>query len=79
VSARWDFGGYWTSVLGVQDAAGVVRESGLVPSDRRGLDEWLGTAEAESWRVGGLGGDLPEEWSDHHAKALDMLAAVEVE
>ncbi len=66
----WDFDGYWNTVLGAgRSAADVVREFELT---RLGLDEWLGFAESEVLAVGGLT-DVPEEWTAHHARALDML------
>lgn len=76
--STWTYGGYVASVLGVSGADGAVLEHDLDTSDRRGLDEWLGVAEVEAWRVGGLGGDLPEEWAGFHARALDELCAVGV-
>lgn len=75
----WDYEGYWNVVLGHRSAEQVVAEFELDPSDRRGLDEWLGEAEAEAWRVGGEGGAMPEEWGDFHARALDALCATKAE
>lgn len=77
MATNWTFDGYWNTVLGAsRDAADVVREFDLNPADdRRGTDEWLGTAEAEALAMGGSV-DVPAEWSDFHAKALDMLCAV---
>ena len=74
----WTEEGYWATVLGQKTPAQAVREYGLVPSDRSGVDEWLGTAEVEAWRVGGEGGEIPESWSGFHANALDRLCAVVV-
>lgn len=68
----WTFEGYWNTVLGTGTAAQVVREHELVAA---GLDEWLGTAEAEAWSAGGRGGPLPDEWSSFHARALTALQA----
>jgi hypothetical protein len=70
---NWTYEGYWNAVLGVVSASEIVAEHGLVAGDRRGLDEWLGQAEAEAWRVGGQGGRVPSEWAEHHAKALAEL------
>lgn len=73
----WDFEGYWNAVLGSGNATNVVREHELVGAD--GLDEWLGTAEAEAWAMGG--GDaleIPEEWTGFHARALSDLTAAAV-
>lgn len=76
MSKPWDFEGYWNVVLGAnRSAANVVREFGLIPATRHGLDEWLGTAEAEALAMGGVS-EIPAEWSAHHARALDMLCAV---
>ncbi len=76
----WDFDGYWNAVLGdKRDAEDVCVEFNLDPRDRRGLDEWLGAAEAEAWRVGGLGGDMPKSWWAHHTQALDALNGVSYE
>lgn len=75
-TTMWTFEGYWNAVLGAnRSAEDVIREFDLDASDRRGLDEWLGHAEAEAWRVGGQGGTLPAEWTAHHDKALDALAS----
>ena len=76
--ATWTYEGYWATVLGAtRTAEMVVVDFDLSPADRRGLDEWLGTAEVEAWRVGGLGGELPAEWAGHHATALAELAEVQ--
>jgi hypothetical protein len=72
----WTYDGYWAAVLGAcRGPAMVLFEFGLDAKDRRGLDEWLGEEEAEAWRVGGHGGELPEEWSTYHAQALAALEA----
>jgi len=82
-SEVWTFEGYWNVVLGdCRSAKDVVREFALDPSDRCGLDEWLGFAEAESWVIGRLGGPgsrVPGTWGDFHERALDALCAVEVQ
>ncbi len=76
MATAWTYEGYWATVLGAhRDAATVVADFELTPSDRRGLDEWLGSAEVEAWRVGGEG-ELPDEWTDHHTRALAELAEV---
>jgi hypothetical protein len=73
-SKPWDYEGYWNAVLGAsRDADDVCREFDLDPSDRRGMDEWLGVAESEAWSQCGEG-DMPSEWTEHHTKALDELA-----
>lgn len=76
----WDFEGYWNVVLGAhRSAEDVVREFELNPSDRRGIDEWLDTAEAEALAMGGLlkaGTEAPGGWDDFHLRALDKLCAV---
>jgi hypothetical protein len=72
----WTWCGYWNLVLGAsRDAADVVREFELDPTDRPGLDAWLGEAEAEAWREGNLGGPIPSSWTTYHARALDVLGA----
>jgi hypothetical protein len=77
----WDFGGYWAVVLGdKRSAADVAIEFDLDTSDRRGLDEWLGHAEEAAWSEDHsheAGADLPEEWSEFHARALDALHSVD--
>jgi len=71
--SAWSYEGYWNAVLGDRRSAEqVVAEFELVGE---GLDEWLGTAEAEAARVGGLR-ELPDEWSDFHAQALEELEEV---
>lgn len=74
----WDYSGYWHYVLGLANADQIIAEFGLDPSNRRGLDEWLGEAEAEAWRAGGEDGAMPEEWGDFHARALDALCATTI-
>ena len=75
MTTAWTYDGYWTAVLGMRNADEVRAEFGLDVSDRRGLDEWLSLAEVEAWRIGGEGGDLPEEWRVFHTRALADLAA----
>ena len=77
--AAWTYEGYWNVVLGdKRDARQVVAEFGLDPSDRRGLDEWLGVAESTAWAESGesLEAFPRGEWSPFHAQALDELASV---
>jgi hypothetical protein len=74
----WNFEGYWNTVMGPTRSAGdIVREFEL-GAGRRGLDEWLGEAEMEAWMAGGnsVRDELPEEWAEFHARALDMLCEV---
>lgn len=75
--SAWTAEGYWHAVLGQTTPAQVVREYNLTPSDRRGVDEWLGGAEVAAWQAGAEGGEMPEEWAGFHARALDRLCAVE--
>ena len=77
-TATWDYEGYWNTVLGVGNASRIVRESDLSGGTERDLDEWLGHAEAEAWASGGRGGDLPEEWSSYHERALAALVEAAV-
>ncbi len=64
----WTYEGYYATVVG----------TGFRPEadTRRGLDEWLGAAEVEAWRVGGQAGELPAEWAQYHARALDRLVSL---
>lgn len=73
----WTYERYWEVVLGDRDAAGVLREFDLSDGSRRGLDEWLGTAEADAWIMAGNSGELPAEWraGAFHERALDELEA----
>lgn len=72
----WTYEGYWNAVLGAdRDEAAVVEEFELDATDRQGLGEWLGSAEAEAAREGGI--DIPAEWADHHARALAELQAAD--
>ena len=72
-NAKWDYEGYWNTVLGAnRSAEDVIREFDLSTNDKRGLDEWLGYAEVEAWRVGGHG-PMPKEWSAFHDRALNEL------
>jgi len=71
----WTYEGYWNAVLGAnRSVRDVIREFDLDPLDRRGLDEWLGHAEAEAWRVGGGRGRVPAEWDQFHERALYELS-----
>jgi hypothetical protein len=70
----WSYEGYWNTVLGANRSADdVVREFDLDPTDHRGVDEWLGHAEAEACREGGIVVCPPASWDGYHAKALDAL------
>jgi hypothetical protein len=72
----WTYEGYWNAVLGLENAAGVLREYELTDGSERGLDEWLGVAESAAWNAGGGSArDLPEEWAAHHTRALAALVA----
>ena len=79
---EWTYKGYWNAVLGdKRDAATLVAEFGLDARDERGLDEWLGRAEAAAWAVSAEADDgepMPGEWTAHHARALAELLCVEV-
>ena len=71
MALTWTYEGYWNAVLGVGSAQDVVREFDLSAA---GVDEWLGTAESESWAAGnGKAGELPEEWTGFHGRALAEL------
>lgn len=78
---NWTYEGYWNAVLGAhRTAADVVRDFEVSISETRGLDDWLGRAEAEAWAHGGcaapLGaGEMPAEWAQHHAQALGEIEA----
>lgn len=73
---RWSYEGYWNVVLSSnRNAADVIAEFDLDPSDRRGLDEWLGHAEEAAREAGGLP-QIPEEWAGYHARALAALEGV---
>jgi len=76
-SGGWTYDVYWNVVLGANRNAGdVVREFDLNPRDYRGLDEWLGVAEAEAWIAGGGGGNMPKSWTGFHQRALKELSGV---
>lgn len=71
----WTYEGYWNAVLGAhRTAMDVVRDFEISIGDARGLDDWLGRAEAEAWSRG-RNGEMPPEWAQHHAQALDELQA----
>jgi len=75
MSANWTFEGYWNVVLGTgRNPSDVVREFDLDITDRAGLDEWLGSAEAEAWAMGGNDHPVPVEWVEYHERALSLLA-----
>ena len=79
ICETWTIDGYWTAVLGCGSPSQVVAEYALDPADRRGLDEWLGHAEAVAWAAGAEGGDgatMPVEWEGFHLDALDDLCSV---
>lgn len=74
MTTRYDYEGYWNVVLGANRTAGdLVSEFDLTSTD--GLGEWLGGAEADAWAIGGHGGEIPEEWSGFHTRALAELSA----
>lgn len=63
----------WMAVLGDRDAETVIGEFALDPTDRRGMDEWLGTCEAEAVAQGLRVDDSTLiAW---HSKTLDELCA----
>lgn len=65
---------YWGTVLGpYSDAAAVVREFDLDPTNRVSVDEWLGSAEGEATALGACG---PALRSEHHEKALEAICLV---
>ena len=71
----WTYEGYFSTVLGAHsNRESLASDFDLDLSNRSGLDQWLGNAESEAWAIGGQPGDIPEEWTDFHAKALDYLA-----
>lgn len=75
-----DMEGVWNMVIGaMRSPASTVQEFELDPTDRRGLDEWLGHAEEAA-----LVQCAPHEREEfreaieaHHKAILDKLAAVE--
>lgn len=75
VEGKWSEEGYWNTVIGDRSASQLVAEFELDASDRVGLSEWLGHAEAEAWRAGKNVGPMPTEWVDFHERALDHIAA----
>lgn len=81
----WTYEGYWNAVLGAhRTAADVVRDFEVSISEARGLDDWLGRAEAEAWSQGGCAApvgarEMPVEWADHHARAIVELRATAAE
>lgn len=72
----WTYEGYWNAVIGAnRSAEDVIREFELNGRDRRGLDEWLGNAEAEASIAGSGTSKVPVEWEPFHAKALEEMVA----
>lgn len=64
--------GLWLCILGPYCAATVVDQFSLDPTDRVGLDEWLGHCEAEAITQGlQVSDEALKEW---HNKALGWLA-----
>lgn len=63
---------YWSALFGDRSAEDLVAEFGLVVDTRAGLDEWLGTCEAEAARQGL---DLNEVQPAWRARALDAIEA----
>jgi hypothetical protein len=75
-SATWTFEGYWNTVMGDRSAEQVVAEFDLAgPGPLSEFSEWLGAAEAEAWRVGGLDGDMADAWGAFHDRAARELQA----
>lgn len=70
MAKAWGYDEYWAMVLGEnRSAIDVVNEFELV---EKGLDEWLGLAEAEAWAMW-QSGDMPVEWVGFHVSALGDL------
>ena len=67
ITTPWTYAGYYATVLG---------DFQPEQDTRRGLDEWLGLCEAEAWHAGGHAGDMPAEWEEYHARALDHLVSL---
>ena len=62
----WTYEGYRRAVIGDRSPLELVQEFDLDTSDQPGLDEWLGHAEAEAWRVGCKDNSLMElRWPPH--------------
>lgn len=74
-TTTWTYGGYWAAVLGAYLSPETAADAYLA-SDERSIGAWLDGAEEEAWDAGGLGGDMPAEWVDHHARALEAVEAV---
>jgi hypothetical protein len=72
----WTFERYWSAVLGEGEPADVLARIEWLPIPLRpGLHDWLGRAEQKAWkRAGGSASSgMPEEWAEHHRRALEAL------
>ncbi len=67
------YSAYWSAVFDVRCAETVLKEFDLLASDHLALDLWIGHAEADAWDEVGEG-DIPDEWSAFHARALEELS-----
>jgi hypothetical protein len=85
MQANWNYLGYWHAVLGTRTAEQVVIEFDLDPTDRVGLDEWLGHAEEDALRVGYTSeaerDEAREQWEQtgYHRRALETLVEMTVD
>ena len=69
------FAEYWDGVLGSnRDAVDVVRDFDLADSDRRVVDEWLGTAESEAKAQGA---DIAVSDADRETVLDRLVSAIE--
>lgn len=74
-TTTWNYTGYWNTVLGAnRSASEVVGDFNLVP-DETAIDAWLDEAEVEAWRVGGVGGRIPDSWLAFRKTAAAALLA----
>lgn len=77
----WTYDGYVATVIGDRYSEAQAIEEWAGSSKRGGdlrvlISEWLGESESLVWVEGAEGRDgaeMPAEWADHHAKALDAL------
>jgi hypothetical protein len=76
LGADWEE--YWGTVIGSLPAPGIVHLYELDLSDRRDVDEWIGSCEEEAIRDWGLDREFHlAAWKDHHTRALDELLSVQ--